>query len=284
MPRPPFGSPVMFGYLRVVRKIDPCSPLLEFGQKIWAAKRTESEWRPVSFFGLHLNLDRRTDWIWVKTFFLSSSFWSSSFSPFYLFKFLATRLAPFFENPAYATTTGVSNLYPLGPIRPAISNFQIPHVTSEVVGHATKSHSETTPTFDETFFFLRVLNYKSAKNYLKIWWIPFLLFFSFMIPKHARLNSNGVKIAIFCENSQTSHKMTTWPRATAAYLQILVCDILSCISLFRASLKWHVFDQIFLKLGFNPPFSSAWFSPRRSIFAQINGLPYFWSRNAKHNY
>ena len=41
----------------------------------------------------------------------------------YLFKFLATRLAPPFENPAYATRTGVGNLYPLGCIRPAISNI-----------------------------------------------------------------------------------------------------------------------------------------------------------------
>ena len=38
-----------------------------------------------------------------------------------------------------------------------------------------------------------------------------------MIPKHARLYSNGVKIATFCEKSQTSHKMTLWPRAAAAY-------------------------------------------------------------------
>ena len=48
------------------------------------------------------------------------------------------------------------------------------------------------------FFFLRVLNYKSAKTYLKIWWIPFFIFIFFqMIPKRAKLYSNGVKIAIF---------------------------------------------------------------------------------------
>ena len=29
-----------------------------------------------------------------------------------------------------------------------------------------------------------------------------------MIPKHAKLYSNGVKIAIFCKKLQTSHKMT----------------------------------------------------------------------------
>ena len=41
----PFGSPVMFEYLRIVRKIEPClpHPPLKFGQKIWAEKRTESE-------------------------------------------------------------------------------------------------------------------------------------------------------------------------------------------------------------------------------------------------
>ena len=42
-----------------------------------------------------------------------------------------------------------------------------------------------------------------------------------MIPKHAKLYSNGVKIAFFCEKSQTSHKMTPWPRAAAAYPQTL---------------------------------------------------------------
>ena len=89
--------------------------------------------------------------------FLSSSIWSSCFSSgfIYLFKFLATRLAPLFENPAYATRTGVGNLYPLGCIRPAISNIHPRFLMwlPEVVGHATKSCSETTPTFDETFFF-----------------------------------------------------------------------------------------------------------------------------------
>ena len=42
--------------------------------------------------------------------------------------------------------------------------------------------------------------------------------------------------------------MTPWPRAAAAYPQTLVCDMLSCPSLFRASRKWHIFDQIFLFL------------------------------------
>ena len=134
------------------------------------------------FFGLHLNLDRRTGWIWVKTFVFYLHLFGLHVSHvvfIYLFMFLATRLAPPFENPAYATWKGVGNLYPLGCIRPAISNI---HARSlmwlpEVVGHATKSCSETTLTFDETFFILRVLNYKSAKNYLKIWWIRFFYFY-----------------------------------------------------------------------------------------------------------
>ena len=69
--------------------------------------------------------------------------------------------------------------------------------------------------------------------------------------------------------------MTPWPRAAAAYPQTLECDMLSCTSIFRALLKWHVFDQIFLKLGFNPRFSSARFSLRHSIFAQMNGCHIF---------
>ena len=122
----------------------------------------------------------------------------------YLFKFLATRLAPPFENPAYATTTGVGNLYPLGCIRPAISNI---HPRSlmwllEVVGHATKSCSETTPTFDKTFFFLGSSTTNRPKTTLKFGEYLFFIFIFFqMIPKRAKLYSNGVKIAIFWEKS-----------------------------------------------------------------------------------
>ena len=88
------------------------------------------------------------------------------------------------------------------------------------------------------FFFLRVLHYKSAKNYLKIGEYLFFIFIFFeMIPKRAKLYSNGVKIAIFLEKPLTSRKMIPWPRAAAAYPQTLVCDMLSCTSLLRALLK-----------------------------------------------
>ena len=40
---PPFGFPVKYDYLGIVLKIEPCPLSLEFGQKIWAEKRTQSE-------------------------------------------------------------------------------------------------------------------------------------------------------------------------------------------------------------------------------------------------
>ena len=40
---PPFGSPVMFEYLRIVRKIEPCPPLFGIWVENLAEKRTESE-------------------------------------------------------------------------------------------------------------------------------------------------------------------------------------------------------------------------------------------------
>ena len=65
---PPFGVPVMHKCLRIVREIESWPPLaMEFGQKIWLEKRAESAWRP--FFGLHLNLARKTGEFWEKTFF-----------------------------------------------------------------------------------------------------------------------------------------------------------------------------------------------------------------------
>ena len=104
----------------------------------------------------------------------------------------------------------------------------------------------------------------------------FFNFFCFKwFQKNAKLYSNGVKTAIFCKKSQTSHKMTSWSRTTAAYPQTLVCDMFSCTSLLSVLLKSDVFHQVFLKLGFKPPFSSPKFSLRRSIFVQINDCHIF---------
>ena len=70
---PPFGSPVMYEYLRIVCKIEPCPPL-EFGQKN----------------GLNLSED-----LFFLVFILSHLVFIS------LSKFLATRLAPLLKNSVY---------------------------------------------------------------------------------------------------------------------------------------------------------------------------------------
>ena len=58
-----------------------------------------------------------------------------------------------------------------------------------------------------------------------------------MIPKRAKLYSNGVKIAIFLGKITNIAQNDQWPRAAAAYPQTLVCDMPSCTSLLWASLK-----------------------------------------------
>ena len=58
----------------------------------------------------------------------------------YLFKFLATRLAPPFENPAYATRTGVGNLFLLGCIRPA-KFFFLPWFCRFITSHPVSQPS-----------------------------------------------------------------------------------------------------------------------------------------------
>ena len=101
-PPPPFGSPITYKYVRIVRKIEPW-PL--FG--IWAenlGKKTDWIWVKTIFFGLHLNLGRRTGWIWVKIFFWSSSFSSGFIS---LSKFLATRQASSYQKSCVRHCYGV---------------------------------------------------------------------------------------------------------------------------------------------------------------------------------
>ena len=68
--------------------------------------------------------------------------------------------------------------------------------------------------------------------------------------------------------------MTPWPRAAAAYPKTLVLTCLVAPVYSRRRLN-DVFDQIFLKLEFNPPFSSARFSLRHFIFAQMKGCHIF---------
>ena len=58
---PFFGSPVMFKYLRIVRKIDPCPPpLWHMGRKSGQKNRQNlsEDLFLFFFFGLYLNLDR----------------------------------------------------------------------------------------------------------------------------------------------------------------------------------------------------------------------------------
>ena len=145
----------------------------------------------------------------------------------YLFKFLATCLAPPFENPAYATRTGVGNLYPLGCIWPAISNI---HPRSlmwlpEVVGHAANLLWNYPNILRNLFFFLG-----SSTTNRPNWSMPFFIFIFFqMIPKRAKLYSNGVKIAIFW--GKITNIAQNDPMASGG--DCLVCDMLSCTSLLK---------------------------------------------------
>ena len=138
------------------------------------------EWRPF-FLGLHLNLDRRTGWIWVKTFvififliFMFLIWFLSTFSNFWLrawpllSKILRTPLeqgsATYIPWAVSGPRSQTSVRYPLCDFRKSLVTQ--PNPALKLPQHLTK-----------TFFFLRVLNNKSAKNYLKIWWIPFFYFY-----------------------------------------------------------------------------------------------------------
>ena len=98
-----------------------------------------------------------------------------------------------------------------------------------------------------------------------------------MIRKRTKLYSNGVKIAIFlrkitniAQNDPMASGGGCLPEDPCIlYVTCLVAPVYSGRRLN------DVFDQFFLKLEFNPPFSSARFSLRLSIFAQMNGCHIF---------
>ena len=58
---PSLGSPVMFEYLGIVCKIEPWSPLWNLGRKSGHKNELNLSEDLFLFFGLHLNLGRRTD-------------------------------------------------------------------------------------------------------------------------------------------------------------------------------------------------------------------------------
>ena len=137
---PPFGSPVMFECLIIVRNIEPYPPSLEFGRKIWAEKRTESDYdlsedlflffwsSPKSGQKNGLNLSENLC-------FLFSSFWSSCFSSgFYLpFQISGYAPGPSFRKSCVRHYNRGRQLISLGlyPARDLKHPSEIPYVTSE---------------------------------------------------------------------------------------------------------------------------------------------------------
>ena len=201
-------------------------PLLSNLVENLAQKRTESEWRPFPFFWSSPKSGQK-DWIWEKTFFVIFIFlfiiFQIRFLLYLLFQISGYAPGPPFENPACATRTASATRgqqpISLGqyPARDLKHPSKIPYVTTGSRWLRNQILLWNYPNiWRNLFLFLRALNYKSAINNLKTWWIPFLFLFFQMIPKTCKFYSNGVKIAIFCEKLQTSHKMTPWPRAAAA--------------------------------------------------------------------
>ena len=100
----PFGLPVMFEYVphnSTQNWAMPPPPLWNLGRKSRQKNGLNLTLTWVKtfffffFFGLHLNLDGRTGWIRVKTFFfLSSFFWSSCFSSGFYLPFQISGYAP----------------------------------------------------------------------------------------------------------------------------------------------------------------------------------------------
>ena len=96
---PPFGSPVKYDYLRIVRKIEPWArPPLEFGQKNGLNLSEDL------FFGLHLHqFGIKIVLLWCLSPFPNSWLLACPNPP-----------PPPFKNPAYATACG------------AVTNYQEP--------------------------------------------------------------------------------------------------------------------------------------------------------------
>ena len=109
------------------------APPLNWAENL-VKKRTESEWKPffLSFylFGLHLNLGRKTDWMWAKTFFYFFYYffglylnlgrktnWIWVVLIFLVFIFISLELRPFcsgyylpFQIPGYAPDPPLSKI------------------------------------------------------------------------------------------------------------------------------------------------------------------------------
>ena len=123
---------------------------------IWTEERAESEWKPLFFIFIFLVL---MFLIWFLSTF--SNFWLRAWP--LLSKILRTPLK---QGSATCIPWAVSGLRSQTSIRDPLCDFwkslaTQPNPALKLPQHLTKP------------FFFRVLNYKSAKNYLKIWWISF---------------------------------------------------------------------------------------------------------------
>ena len=176
------------------------APPLKFEWKIWAEKRTECKWRPFFF-------------IFTFLVFIFLIRFLSTFSNFGLCTWppLSKILRPPLEQ-------GSATYIPY-PAHDLKHPSEIPNMTSGSRWPRNQILLWNYPNiWRNLFFFLRVLNYKSAKNYHKFGEYLFLfLFFFQMIPKQSKLYSNGVKITIFFENHK--HR-TKWPHGLGRRLPI----------------------------------------------------------------
>ena len=132
------------------------APPLKFGWKIWAEKRTESEWKPFFIFTFLVLI------FLIRFLSTFSNFGLCTWPP------LSKILRPPLEQG--------SAIYIPYPARDLKHPSEIPNVTSGSRWPHNQILLWNYPNiWRNLFFFLRVLNYKSAKNYLKVWWIPFFI-------------------------------------------------------------------------------------------------------------
>ena len=113
-----------------------------------------------------------------------------------------------------------------------------PNPALKLPQHLTKPLNHNSQKSQKSQFFLGSSTTNRPKTTLKFGEYLFFIFIFFqMIPKRAKLYSNGVKIAIFLGKITNIAQNDPMALGGGCLPATLVCDMLSCTSLLRALLK-----------------------------------------------
>ena len=156
---PPFGLPVMFEYLRIVRKIDPWPPLWNLGKKSGQKNG--------------LNLNENLFFVFMFLVFIFLIWFLSAFSNFWLHAW-----PPLSKIPLTPLKQGLATYIPWAVSGPRFqTSIRDPYVTSGSRWLRNQILLWNYPNIWRNLFFFLWSSTTNAKNYLKVWWIPCFIFF-----------------------------------------------------------------------------------------------------------